>query len=378
MDTLGVGLIGCGNISDIYLKNVPLCPGLAVRAVADLRPEVAAAQGEQYGVPALSADALLARDDVDIVVNLTVPDAHAAVTADILSADKHVFSEKPLATDLAAARRLVAEAEARNLRLGCAPDTFLGAGGRMARKLVDDGAIGRPLAGTALFMNHGMEHWHPSPVFFFKPGGGPVLDVGPYYIHALINLLGPVARVRSVTATGSAERVVTAEGPMTGQRIAVETPTSAFAILEFAAGAQVLFAASWDVWKHGHGPIEIYGTEGSLRVPDPNFFGGIVESSARDGDWQAHDTGAMPMGAPNWPEAAPRLANYRALGVAELALGVRNGGAHRASGRLALHALEVMLAIDQGDPDDGPVAITTQIDRPAPLAEADAAACFAG
>ena len=377
METLGVGLIGCGNISGIYLRNIPLCRGLEIRAVADAKPEPAEAQGRKFGVPAVSVDTLLGRDDIDIVINLTVPDAHAAVITEALSAGKHVFSEKPLATDLEAARATVAEAEARNLRIGCAPDTFLGAGGRLARRIVDEGAVGDILSGTAIFMSHGMEHWHPDPEFFFKPGGGPVLDVGPYYIHALVNLLGPVARLRSVTATGFAERLVTANGPRKGDRIPVETPTTALAILEFKSGAQILFAASWDVWKHGHTPIELYGTEGSLRVPDPNFFGGVVEATERGGDWTAHDSSAMPMGAPNWPADAPRNANYRALGVAELAHSVRSGDAHRSSGRLALHALEVMVAIVTGSADGRPVEIATQTDRPAPLSEAEAATYFA-
>ena len=377
METLGVGLIGCGNISGIYLRNLPRCAGLEVRAVADARPEAAKAQGAKFDVPAISVDALLARDDIDIVVNLTVPDAHAPVIGQALAAGKHVFSEKPLATDLAAARALVADAEARGLRIGCAPDTFLGAGGRLTRKLVDDGTVGRILSGTAFILSHGMEHWHPDPEFFFKPGGGPVLDVGPYYIHTLVNLLGPVARVRSVTATGFEERLVTAEGPRKGDRITVETPTTALAILEFAAGAQIMLGASWDVWAHGHMPLELYGTEGSLRVPDPNFFGGVVEATERSGDWTAHDSAPMAMGAPNWPADAPRVANYRALGVAELAHAVRTGGPHRASGRLALHALEVMLAIVAGSPDGRPVEITTAIDRPAPLPEEEAAGYFA-
>ncbi len=378
MDTLGVGLIGCGNISGIYLRNVPLCAGLEMRGVADARPAAAEAQGEAFGVPAMPVDALLGRDDIDIVINLTVPDAHGPVILQALSASKNVFSEKPLATDLETARAIVTEAEARNLRVGCAPDTFLGAGGRLARKLVDDGAVGRVLSGTAFVMSHGMEHWHPDPEFFFKPGGGPVLDLGPYYIHALVNLLGPVAQVRSVTATGFADRLVTADGPRKGDRITVETPTTAFAILEFKSGAQILFAASWDVWKHGHTPIELYGTEGSLRVPDPNFFGGVVESTRQGGDWTAQETSSMPMGAPNWPVEAPKHANYRALGVAELAQSVRTGGPHRSSGRMALHAVEVMMAIIDGSPDGRPVEITTQTEQPAALSETEAATYLMG
>jgi predicted dehydrogenase len=374
---IGVGLIGCGNISTIYLTNLPRSPGVKVRAVADLKPDCAAAQGKKFDVEALAVDALLARDDIDLVVNLTVPDAHAAVSLAALSAGKHVFSEKPLAVEVELGRKVLDEAESRGLMLGCAPDTFLGAGGRLARRLVDAGAIGKVLAGTAFVMSHGMEHWHPDPEFFFKRGGGPVLDVGPYYITALVNLLGPVARVLSVTSTGFPERLVSAEGPRKGQRIKVETPTTAMAILEFAAGAQVLFGASWDVWKHGHAPIELYGTEGSMRVPDPNFFGGIVEVSERGGDWIPHDASDLPLGAINWPADAPRQANHRALGVAEMAAALRNGKRNHASGRLALHALEVMEAIVKGTGAGGPAVIATRTERPPVLEDKEAAKLFA-
>jgi len=376
MSGLGVGIVGCGNISGIYLANVPLFDGIAVRAVADLRPEAAAAQSEAYGVEAVSVDALLARDDIDIVVNLTVPNVHAAVSTDALSAGKHVFCEKPLATDLDDGRRLVEEADSRGLLIGCAPDTFLGAGGRLARALLDQGTVGRVLSGTAFVMGFGMEHWHPDPTFFYQPGGGPVLDVGPYYIAALINLMGPVARVSAVSSTGFSERLVSAEGPRQGQKIPVNTPTTIFSILEFASGAQILMGASWDVWKHGHTPIELYGSDGSMRVPDPNFFGGVVETTERDSDWTVHDTAAMPLGRPNWPADKPTRANYRALGVAELASAVRQGTPHRVSGRFALHTLEVLRAICDAGESDTAVAIETTVDRPAALGEDDAARLF--
>jgi predicted dehydrogenase len=232
------------------------------------------------------------------------------------------------------------------------------------------------LAGTAFVMNHGMEHWHPDPEFFFKPGGGPVLDLGPYYITMLVNLLGPVARVLSVTGTGIPERIVTAEGPRKGHRIAVETPATALAILEFVSGAHVIFGASWEVWRHGHPLIELYGLDGSLRVPDPNFFGGIVETTERGGDWTPHETAAMPLGAINWPKDAPRVANYRALGVAEMAAALRSGSTPRASGRLALHALEVMDAILRGGGQGAAVAITSGAERPSALGEEEAASLF--
>lgn len=373
MSDFGIGLIGCGNISTIYLTNLPRIPGAAVRAVADLRPEVAEAQGKRFGIPAVTVDALLQRDDVDLIVNLTIPSAHAAVSIAALSAGKHVFCEKPLAVDVAAGRRVLEEAEARGLLVGSAPDTFLGAGWRLARRLVDEGKVGKIISGTAFVMSRGMEHWHPDPEFFFKPGAGPVLDLGPYYITALVNLLGPVARVISVTSTGFPERVVTAEGPRKGHHITVETPTTAHAILEFAAGAQVIFAASWDVWKHSLPPIELYGTEGSLRLPDPNWFGGVVERSERNGDWLAEDSAAMPLGAPNWPPEAPRNGNYRALGVADMVAAIRDDGrpAH-ASGRLALHVLEVMAAIVDGG-SKGSVTEIQAAERPPALSEDEAA-----
>lgn len=376
MKDIGVGLIGCGNISTIYLTNLPRSPGVKVRACADMRPEVAEAQAAKFGVEAVPVDTLLSRDDIDLIVNLTVPAAHAAVSLAALSAGKHVFSEKPLAVDVELGRKIVAEAEARGLMVGCAPDTFLGAGGRLARRLIDGGAIGRVLAGTAFVMSHGMEHWHPDPEFFFKPGGGPVLDVGPYYITALVNLLGPVTRVLALTSTGFAERVVTAEGPRKGHRIAVETPTTTMSLLEFGAGAQVMFGASWDVWKHSHPPIELYGTEGSLRAPDPNFFGGVVETSKQGGGWKKHDCRSLPLGTPNWPADAPRLANHRALGVAAMAVALRDGRENHASGRLALHVLEVMDAILQAGSAGNPVTIFPETERPPVLSEEDAARLF--
>jgi predicted dehydrogenase len=300
MTDIGIGLVGCGNISSIYLQNIPRYRGLSLRACADTRPEAAAAQAGRFGIAALSVDELLARDDIDLVVNLTPPNAHFGISLAALRAGKHVFSEKPLAVDFEEGRRLVDEAERHGLLLGCAPDTFLGAGGRLARRLVDQGAVGTILSGTAFLMSHGMEHWHPDPEAFFKPGGGPILDMAPYYLNALVNLIGPVRRVFALSGTGFAERVITADSPRRGERIKVETPTTVMALLEFASGAQVTFCMSWDVWRHGHPAIELYGTDGSLRVPDPNFFGGAVELTERSGDWQTIDSSNLPLGAPNW------------------------------------------------------------------------------
>ncbi|MBI1773890.1 MAG: Gfo/Idh/MocA family oxidoreductase [Proteobacteria bacterium] len=357
MSALNLGIIGCGFISTRYLRNAPLFKGVAVRAIGDLKAEVATAQGRTFGVEAVPVDKLLARADIDVVVNLTVPNAHYQVSVAALGAGKHVFSEKPLAVDLAHGKSLNREAERVKRLLGVAPDTILGPGHRLARKLVDEGRIGRVVAGTAFVMSRGMEHWHPDPTFFFKPGGGPVLDVGPYYITALVNLIGPVRRVVAMTGSGLAERLVTAEGPMKGQSIRVETPTTAFAVLEFAQGALVTLNLSWDVFKHGHRPIELHGTEGSLRAPDPNFFGGQVEYTIGRGDWQILDTRSEPLGLPNYPDDNPLYANYRMLGVAELAAAAAAGRQNRASGRLGLHVLDVMQAILAAGATGKPVTI---------------------
>jgi predicted dehydrogenase len=377
MRELGVGIVGCGVISTVYMLNMPLFRGIKLRACADLRKDAACAQAEKFGIEALDIDAMMKRDDIDIVVNLTVPNAHFAVSHAALTAGKHVFAEKPLTVSVEDGRRLVAEADARGLAIGCAPDTFLGAGGRLARRFVDEGRVGKILAGSAIFLTHGMEHWHPDPEFFFKPGGGPILDVGPYYIGALVNLLGPVQRVQAQASSGFAERIVTAKGPREGHRIAVETPTTVMALLDFAAGAQVTLAMSWDVWKHGHPAIELYGTEGSMRVPDPNFFGGNIEFTTRDGEWQTEDSSAMSFGQPNWrspswPATRPMQANYRCLGLAELARSVTEGTAHRSNGRLALHVLEVMYAILQAAETHATIEVGTQIVRPPALSDEEA------
>ncbi len=383
MKTLGVGIIGCGNISSIYMQNMARFTGLALVACADARPDAAAAQSAKYGAEALSIDALLARPDIDVVVNLTPPNAHFEVSLAALSAGKHVFGEKPLCVETAQGEGLVAEARARGLLLGCAPDTFLGAGGRLAREIVDSGKIGKILSGSCFLMSHGMENWHPDPTFFFKPGGGPILDMAPYYLAALINLLGPVASVQARASAGFAERIVTAEGSMKGKAISVETPTTVMALVHFAGGADIMFTMSWDVWKHGHPPIELYGTEGSLKVPDPNFFGGKVQYTDKGGDWIEAPSSDRIFGAPNWrspswPTQRADEANYRCLGIAELASAVTKGTPHRASGALASHVLEAMHAMLKAGETGATVEVASRIERPSALSEADAAALWAG
>ena len=260
-----VGLVGCGNISDIYLQNGPRFRDIVFTACADLSADAANRQAGVYAIQARSVEELLKSDDVDIVLNLTVPEAHAAVSVQTLEAGKHVYSEKPLATAVANGEAIVAAAKASGLRVGAAPDTVLGAAVEEARALVDAGAIGKPLMELAAVMSHGMEHWHPNPGFFFRPGAGPVFGMGPYYLSALVALLGPVASVQATAKISFEERIVTTPGsPAQRQTIKVETLINVHTLLDFASGAHVTFLASWDVWKHGVPPIELHGQKASL------------------------------------------------------------------------------------------------------------------
>jgi predicted dehydrogenase len=371
---LGIGVIGCGNIAATYLRNAALFPGVTVQACADLSLAAARARAEEFGLRALTPDALLAEPDIDLVLNLTVPNAHFDVTMASLAAGKHVFTEKPLATTAAKGQVLVEEARRQIRVLGSAPDTFLGAAGRLARRLVDDGAIGTVVAGTAFMMTRGMEHWHPDPAFYYQPGGGPVLDMGPYYLTMLVNLLGPVRRVVGLAATGSHERLITAPGKLTGTRFSVGTPSTVMAVVEFACGALITVAMSWDVFRHGNYPIELHGTEGSLRLPDPDTFGGVVALSERGSPWQEFSTGTSLHGVINWPYAAPDRANYRMLGVADLAHALATAAAPRASGDLALHVLTVLEAILHAAATKSSIEILDGMARPAALSEDQAEA----
>lgn len=371
---LRVGLVGCGNISGIYLANSGVFRDYRIVAVSDIRPEVAAAVGQKHDLPALSVGELLKRDDIDAVLNLTVPLAHAEVSLAAIDAGKHIYSEKPLATTLADGRAIIAAAAARGVRVGSAPDTVLSAGIQRARALIDAGRVGMVGTGTAAVMSRGMEHWHPNPDFFFKKGGGPVLDVGPYYIAALVALLGPIREVRATGRIGRRQRLVTAPGPMQGEKIDVEVLTTVNALLSFENGADVVFIASWDVLGHSQRPLELHGLSASLRVPDPNFFGGDVEINDGTG-WQTISTDADVFGRPNWrgkPEEALR-ANYRGLGLAELGAAVREGRKHRLNGDFALHVLSAMLAIGEAAVEGRAVRIIDQTDGLIPLAETEAA-----
>lgn len=362
-----IGIIGCGVISEAYLKGAARSKLVHVKSVADLNAEAAATRAAEFRVHPVPIETLLADDEIEIVINLTVPQAHAPVSLSIIEAGKHVYSEKPLATRLADGQALVLAAAARRLRIGCAPDTFLGAAHQACRRAIDAGRIGTPVAGSAAVLSHGMEHWHPNPAFFFQRGGGPMLDMGPYYVTQLINLLGPVARVTAEATMGSTHRTVTSE-PLRGQVIEVEVPTTVNAALRFASGANVALSQSWDVWKHRRLPIEIYGSEGSMLVPDPNFFGGEPLISARDGEWLALDISRHPFGIANRRlRSGAEVADYRIVGLLDMAAAIRQGRAHRAGGELALHVLEVLEAIERAANEGRHVMIKSGCPRPEAL-----------
>ncbi len=382
-----VGIIGCGNISDVYAHNSRLFKDIDIVACADVFAGAADRLSAKYGLRKMAVDDLLRSDEIDIVLNLTIPTAHAEVSRAALDAGKHVYTEKPLATTLADGAEVVRLAEEKGLRVGSAPDTILGAGLQRAKQALQDGAAGQILTGHAAIMSKGMEHWHPNPAFFYQKGGGPVLDIGPYYISALVALLGPIASVRATGQISPVERRF-GVGPNKGETFPVETFTTVNAVLSFASGANISFIASWDVWHHGVTPIELHGTLASVRVPDPDTFGGDVEISRNDRllnlhdpeeaamgaslvDWNVIGTQQLPFGGINYPFANPVMANYRSLGLAEMANAIAAGRPHRCNGRFSLHVLAAMLGILDSAATGQPVEIAYPCETPAAFAPAE-------
>lgn len=349
-----VSIIGCGNISDIYLQNCAAF-GLPVVACADLDMARAEAKGRKFGVAAYSVAEVLSDPTSDIILNLTPPGTHAEITRASLEAGKHVYSEKPLATTRADGARLVELAQAKGLRLGCAPDTFLGGSLQTCRKLIDEGVIGAPVAAVAFMTGHGMESWHPNPEFFYQPGAGPMFDMGPYYLTALVALLGSIRRVTGSTRISFPERLITSQ-PLHGTKIKVNTPTHVAGVMDFTNGPVATIITSFDVWAANLPRLEIYGSEGSLSVPDPNGFGGPVRLRLADEtEWRAV------------PLTHGFTDNQRGLGLADMARAIHEGRPHRANGILALHVLDVMQAFEDASQTNQHCEIRTHCERPAPF-----------
>ncbi len=357
MKPVKVGIIGCGNISSIYFKNTQKLEIFDVIATADLIPERVDSKASEYGIPNVyySARELLTNPDVELVINLSTPPDHAGICLEALEAGKHVYVEKPLAVTREAGKKVVDYANSKGLLVGGAPDTFLGAGIQTCRKLIDEGWIGTPIAATAFMMGHGHESWHPDPEFYYKLGGGPMFDMGPYYLTALINLLGPIKRVSGSARISFPERTITSQ-PKAGTKIEVEVPTHIAGVMDFASGAIGTIITSFDVWAARLPRIEIYGSEGTLSVPDPNKFGGPVRiRRADDSDWKE-----MPLthGYAN---------NSRGIGPADMAYAIRSGRAHRANGELTYHVLETMHGFHDASRDGKYYEIQSTCSRPAPL-----------
>lgn len=356
---LRVGIIGCGNISTAYLTLAPMFKGYEIVAVADINMDNANARAAEFGVRAETVEAVLATRDVDLVINLTIPAAHVDVSRAILNAGKHVYSEKPFVLSLTEAQELGEIAKANNLRIGSAPDTFMGGSHQLARNLIDAGAVGKVTSGAAVIMSSGMEDWHPNPDFFFQKGGGPILDLGPYYICNLVQLLGPVKKVTSFTGMASETRTIQ-NGQRNGETVPVETPTTIHSVLSFESGAIITLLASWDVWASNHPIMELYGSEGTLNLPDPNFFGGTLTVTERSGD-PVEKSWDHPFNVPNFEQTQ---ANYRGAGLADMALAISEGRPHRCNDAFATHVVEVMTAILEAGEIGTVMTTTTTCSRP--------------
>jgi predicted dehydrogenase len=351
-----VGIIGCGAISNAYFKHLaPFAKFAKITACADLDLDRARAKAAEHGVgKACSAAELLADPDIEAVLNLTIPAAHASVNLQALRAGKHAYCEKPFSLNYKEGVEVLAEAEARKLRVGCAPDTVLGGGIQTCRKLIDEGVIGQPIAATANMLCHGHESWHPSPEFYYQKGGGPLFDMGPYYLTSLVTMLGPVKSVSALAATTFKERLITSQ-PLNGKKIKVETPTHLTGALEFSQGAIGTVTMSFDVWAQHLPMLEIYGTEGSLQCPDPNTFGGeVMLWTKTKKEWEK-----VPL------THSDQIG--RGVGIADMAAAVSEGRPHRMNGELALHIVEVMESFHTSADAGKKIVLQSTCTQPAPL-----------
>jgi predicted dehydrogenase len=369
-ELIRMGVIGCGAISGAYLNMAKSFPVVEVAACADLEVDRARAKAEEFGVPrACSVEELLADESIGLVLNLTVPKAHVPVGLAVLEAGKHLYLEKPLGISREEGRKLLEKAREKGLRVGCAPDTFMGAGVQTARKLIEEGAIGRPVAFTAFMMGRGHESWHPNPEFYYEPGGGPMFDMGPYYLTALLNLLGPVKRIMGMTSIAIPERTITHRnrqtgepGPKFGKRIAVKTADHVCGMMEFdggagggAVGTIIQSFATMHPQHDRRNPITIYGTEGTMKVPDPNGFDGPVFVQ-REGEAEMREV----------PHAFVK--GYgRSVGAADMAYALRTGRAHRASGEQAMAVLDLMQEFLDSSESGRAYHPAVEYERPEPM-----------
>ena len=353
MERTKIGIIGCGNISGIYCKNGSRFNNLEIAACADMDLSRAQAKAAEYNLPkGCTVDELLADPQIEIVVNLTIPAAHSAISRQAIEAGKHVYSEKPLAINREDGAALQQLAREKNLRTGCAPDTFLGAGLQTCRQLLDEGAIGEPIGVAGWMLSRGPESWHPDPEFFYQPGAGPMFDMGPYYLTAMTSLLGPVQRLTGSARVSFPERTITSQ-PKFGQKMIVKTPTHIAGVLDFASGVVGTLVTSFDVHSSSVPRMELYGSEGTLLIPDPNTFGGPVQIR-RAGEKTFEEV----------PLTLPYAENSRGIGLADMAAAIRAGRPHRASGEMAFHVLDLMVSFHDASREGRHVQVGSTMQRP--------------
>ncbi len=355
-----VALLGAGNIAAQYLASLPKLPNLVLVAIADMDEARAAQVAAEQRVRAVHPDELAGADDVEAVINITPPAAHAPTTTALLNAGKHVYQEKPFALTLAEAEAMTSLAAERGLRLGTAPDTVLGTGIQTSRALIDEGAIGTPVGAAAHMLCPGHEGWHPNPGFYYAAGGGPLLDMGVYYLTALVTLLGPIQTVSGFGSRLRGERLVPEGAPRAGERLPVEVDTHVAGVLHHASGAISTLTMSFDVAASALPPIELWGIDGTIAVPDPNRFSDPVRLGRRRNEW----------------EDVPARAGYRdagrGYGLAEMAVALDENRPHRQSAELALHVHNVMTAIADAAAADGAAqTIVHTCERPAAVPLSD-------
>ena len=370
-----IGLIGCGNIAETYFRAQDYFNNIKFIACADKFPELSKKCADQYNIKSLTVDEILNDTNVDVILNLTIPQAHFEISKLALEAGKHVYSEKPMSIKYDEANELVNLAKDNNLYIGNAPDTFLGGGGQVARKFVDDGDIGKVMTGNFIFAFPGVQEFHPNPESWFQSGGGPVIDMGPYFFTTLVNLLGPVKNVRSRGKKFADQREYLV-GPKKGKSFNVDISTSVMLDIEFANEAIVQGFISFDVQNHARNHMELYGTKGSLVVPDPNMFGGPVLLSRELGsEWQEFSVEDKYLGKTNIinhsgrSNEAPKQSNYRGVGLSEMIYSIENNIQHRCNGNLALHVLDIIESTIIASETKKEVSLRSTCEQPKPLSE---------
>jgi predicted dehydrogenase len=354
-DPVGVGVIGAGTISNTYLENLTNFADTEVLAIGDLLPEAAREKAAEYEVPAAGdANTVIDHPDVEIVVNLTIPAAHAEVATQVIKVGKHVWNEKPLALDRSSGGSLLRDAEEAGLLVGCAPDTFLGPGLQTACRLTEQGMIGTPLTALALLQLPGPELWHPNPAFLYAAGAGPLFDLGPYYLTALAQVFGPVSSVAGLGSKARERRVI-GSGPKAGEEFDVMVPSHVNALLQFESGqsAQAMFSFDSALPRT---LLEVNGTEATMLFPDPNYFDGAIAIRRR--------------GADDWETVATTKSAYaRGAGVLDMARAIREGRPHRAQGAMGYHVLDTMIAVAESVESRAFVDVESSVDKPPLLPE---------